>query len=88
MDYNFEIKSVDFTSTRTVTRVDIEITGLKLHESVCVRATLIDSNSEVFNRVNYVLTGTDYTSWGADDNYIRDYVMLQLGLSLPDPAPM
>lgn len=68
-----------------ITNVQIRVMNLVLFQSVNVNVVLMSDNTFIESK-NYVLEGTNYTSWMNDDTYIVDYVLGQLGLTQSPPA--
>jgi hypothetical protein len=68
-----------------VTNIQIRVMNLILFQSVAVNVVLMSDNTFIESK-NYVLEGTNYTSWMNDDTYIVDYVLAQLGLTQSPPA--
>jgi hypothetical protein len=60
-----------------ITNIEIRVLQLELFTNVRINVVLL-SNTEYIDMVSYILTGTDYTNWNNDDNYIVDYVLNKL----------
>ena len=67
------------TSTKNFSIVHFDVSGVMvfLHQraSVCVVFTCDDGN-QLYREV--VLEGDDYTNWGNNDNYINEYIALNI----------
>ena len=67
------------TTTKNFCIVHFDVSGVMifLHESatVCVVFTCDDGN-QLYREV--VLEGDDYTKWGNDDDYINEYIALNI----------
>jgi len=68
-----------------ITNVQIRVMNLVLFKSVTINVVLMGNNNTFIDSKNYVLEGTDYTSWMNDDTYIVDYTLTQLGLTQTTP---
>jgi hypothetical protein len=82
------IPVVDSTYTRSsvINNIQVRVMNVVLYNSVSVYATLF-SDKNVIDTKSFLLTGTDYTDWGNDDDYIVNYALTQLGLTkLPAEA--
>lgn len=58
-------------------------------ESSATFKCVIYIQNECYHRT-YTLEGTDYTNWGSDDNYIKNYICQKepyLGKALPNFQP-
>jgi len=53
---------------------NISVISITLFESALIAVNFFDSNGKRIDRVLLKLTGADYTSWQADDNYLVTYV--------------
>jgi hypothetical protein len=62
-------------------RVRIESVSLTLFESAQISVSLYN-DSELISFRNFVILGTDYTSWENDDSYLVNWIMQQLGATI------
>ena len=61
--------------------IQIRVQTLVLFTSATINVILLGENGTFIDSKNYLLEGTDYTSWNNDDSYIVNYVLTQLGLT-------
>ena len=67
------------TITKTTNIVHFDVSGVMvyLHERATVNvAFTCDDGNKLYRDV--VLEGDDYTNWGNDDNYINEYIALNI----------
>lgn len=74
------ITPTEIKTSNTCNSLSIEVSDLILNTSARIIVRLMD-NDKLLDVKTYVLSGTDYSNWGSDDNYITTYVMAQLGFS-------
>jgi hypothetical protein len=74
--------------TVNITNVQVRVINVVLFKSVTICVNLF-SNDDVIDTKTYVLQDADYANWSNDDNYIINYALTKLGLTvLPEPAPV
>jgi len=74
------VNDYDIIKTDTINNIKISTAYIELFKSITVRVGLYTNNTLVDNRM-IEITGTDYTNWGNDDNYIIDFVLTYLNLT-------
>jgi len=79
-DISVNVNNHDIVTTNTVNNIKIHIQNLVLFTSVSLTVRLYSNKILIDNR-SLILTGTDYTNWMNDDNYIITYVLQALGLT-------
>jgi len=78
MDINVNESTI--VTTNTINNIKIHVQNLALFTSVTLTIGLYQNNTLLDNRM-LLLTGSDYTNWADDDNYIITYVLNALGLT-------
>ncbi len=76
-----EITPQTFTETKIFKYFVVYIDKIVLHESVSLRADLLDENKGYIRTQGFELKGADYAAWGSDDDYIFTKVAQLLGAS-------
>jgi len=74
------VQPKDIVTTRTINSIEIIETIVQLNTSAKVVVKLLDGNGSLINVEVLTISETEYTDWGNDDQYIIDYVLIQLGL--------
>ena len=70
---------INQTITKTINIVSFDVSGVMiyLYERATVNvAFTCDDGNKIYRDV--VLEGADYTNWGNDDNYINEYIALNI----------
>ena len=70
-----------FTETLTTTSMKIEITQLILFTSCQFRVTFFDENNNPVKCQLLNMSGVDYQSWEANDQYVIQWVKSQLQIN-------
>jgi len=70
-----------FTETLTTTSMKIEITQLILFTSCQFRLTFFDENNNPVKCQLLNMSGVDYQSWEANDQYVIQWVKSQLEIN-------
>ena len=70
-----------FTETTTTTSMKIEITQLILFTSCQFRLTFFDENNNPVKCQLLNMSGVDYQSWEANDQYVIQWVKSQLEIN-------
>lgn len=73
------IQPFDQVTVKVIYGFDVEVVNIVLNTSARLAVRLYDQNNMVINVQMMELTGTDYTNWGSDDDYIITYVAQKLG---------
>lgn len=81
---SYKVETVERTTTEIteIASFDIQIVSMIMFVNVTLSITTYDENNVYSETVNMTLSGDDYTNWGNDDNYLVDYVVEKLGLTL------
>ena len=79
-DINVNVNNHDIIKTDTINNIKISTCRIELFKSITVRVGLYTDNKLIDNRM-IDITGTDYTNWGNDDNYIVNLVLTKLNLT-------
>jgi hypothetical protein len=74
-----DIVPVDKTTTKTVVRFAMDIIELILNTSATFRVISYDIDGASIETQFVVLSGTAYSNWGNNDEYVVQYVANQLG---------
>ena len=69
-------------SIRTATHLQVQGTSVTLNESASFYWQLITEEGHQVSNGNLGISGEQYTSWGADDDYIYQIVASDLNLTL------
>lgn len=70
------------TTTRVVVRFTLDAIELILNTSATFRVVLYDIDGVSINTQFVVLSGTAYSDWGSNDEYVVQYVATELGFTL------
>ena len=70
-----------FTETTTTTSMKIEITQLILFTSCQFRVIFFDENNNPVKSQILNMSGAEYQGWEANDQYVLQWVKIQLGIS-------
>ena len=65
-------------ATKSITKMDIKVMDLVFFQSVSIMVSLYSEDGTLYDNRMYKLEGIDYTNWGADDNFIVNYVRARL----------
>jgi hypothetical protein len=68
--------------TNTITNFSVVVRDVILNTRATLLVQCYDASSRVVETKTMVLSGEDYKSWGADDQYIIHYVARQLGFTI------
>jgi len=77
-----EIKEQQYTVTSDAKFLTINVHNLILNKSCDVNYVLFDADNKFITSNTIVLDGADYDGWGLDDNYIQEWVLAKIGLTL------
>ena len=61
----------------TFNKMTVNVMGITLGISANLNVLLFNDDALVTIK-NYTMSGTDYTNWGSDDNYVYTWVETQL----------
>jgi hypothetical protein len=62
-------------------KIQIIIEELVLNSHAQITVSFLDENDGVVDNKYLKMEGTDYDGWGTDDNYVKTWVLAQLGLT-------
>ncbi len=79
-DINVNVQDSSYVKTNTINKVMIRIMNVDLFNSMTVCASLFQNTTLVDNKV-FKIEGSEYSSWGTDDNYIVDLILSKLGMT-------
>lgn len=79
---NVPIQTATITTSNNITSFDIQVMELVLGTSARLIIRLLDTTGKLVDIKHVNLAGTDYSNWGADDNYIKTFVASQLGYTI------
>ena len=79
-DINVNVQDTTYVKSNTINKVLIRIMNVDLFNSITVCASLFENTTLVDNKV-FKIEGTEYSSWGTDDNYIVNLVLSKLGMT-------
>ena len=65
---------VNLTTTKTINGFLINQVTIKPFTEANVVASLYDASNNLITTKSIVLTGTDYTNWGNNDQYLINYI--------------
>ncbi len=75
---NFTIEPLTITTTKTITKFNINYITVNLFDSVNINVVLFDENNMPCDTKNYIMNGDEYKLWGDDDNYIIEWIRNKL----------
>ena len=62
-------------------KISIAIDELILNSHARITVSFIDENDRVVDNKFLKMEGSDYDAWGTDDEYVKTWVLTQLGLT-------
>jgi len=74
------INDYNFVKTSVINNIQINILKIELFKGMTISVNLF-SNSKIVDTQIMNITGTEYTNWGNDDNYIINLVLTKLNLT-------
>jgi hypothetical protein len=74
-----EIVPAEITEIKHVKYFNVIVTNLELFTSVSLVVQFLDEHKRMVQSNSLTLTGTEYTNWSNNDNYIIDYVASTYG---------
>jgi hypothetical protein len=77
------INPTSFPKIATRMKIDVNVT---LGQRACVRVSFYEEDSE-FTPLDvkvFVLENEEYTAWGNDDDYVKDWLFRKLGMEKID----
>ena len=77
-----QIQSYQQVVTNTITKFNVVVREVILNTRATLVVTCYDSNNKLIETKNLVLSGADYDNWGANDEYIMNYVARHLGFTI------
>lgn len=66
------------TKSTVITAFEISIDRIVLYQSAYISVILKDTNSAEIDRKQLIMEGDDYLKWGADDDYIIEFVRTKI----------
>ena len=81
-----EIEPLEMVTVHHKHSFSINIHEVRIFESVMMSIDFFDENGNCIDRDRLNLTGEDYSNWGADDNYLVNYVAAKYGMQIKPPA--
>jgi len=77
-----QIQGYQQVVTNTITKFNVVVREVILNTRATLVVTCYDSNNKLIETKTIVLSGADYDNWGANDDYIINYVARQLGFTI------
>jgi hypothetical protein len=74
------VSNFTITESYSITALEINVMNVTLFNSANIRVCCFDESNVIVKCYSYTLTGDDYTNWGSNDDYIVNYVKIQLGI--------
>lgn len=81
MDPPVEIVPAQITQVNEIKYFKVSVDRLELFKSARLSVQLMNENKVTVDVKSFLLTGTDYTNWSNNDQYIIDYVLNKLGFT-------
>lgn len=78
---SIELKAFDLVETHQVTKIAVNVMSVELRVNARLNYTLFDANGKIVKCDMMLLEQPDYANWGANDDFIEEYVIGKLGLS-------
>lgn len=69
------------TTTTIVSRIEIMPVMIVLSSKLVLMVHRYDDQNKMIASTTLEMTGNDYNAWGANDSYVTDWVLTQLGLT-------
>jgi len=79
---NLNVVPFDETTVKTVYSITINVNNVVLFQSAVITVVYYDVNSSFISLQSLELSGTDYTNWGSNDDYILNYVSTALNITI------
>ena len=76
------IQPFNKTTIQTAVRFSLDISQLILNTSASFRVSLYDAEDKCIENKYITIEGNDYKNWSSDDQYVINFVALQLGFVL------
>ena len=73
------IQPFNKTTIKTAVRFSLDIIQLILNTSATFRVSLYDIDDKCIDNKYITLEGEDYKNWNSDDQYIVNFIAVQLG---------
>ncbi len=81
MNTPIEIVPAQITQVKNVSSFRVTVTSLELFKSVTLNVQFFDEKNAIVDIKTLQISGTDYTNWNNDDNYIINYVATKYGFT-------
>lgn len=86
MDASIQIEPLEIVNIRRKTSFSISVISIRLFHSVTLAVNFFDENNVYVDRTDVTVSGEDYANWGADDNYLINYVISKIGVQVKPPV--
>ncbi len=83
---NIQIEPLEIVNIRRKTSFSISVISIRLFHSVTLAVNFFDENNVYVDRTDVTVSGEDYANWGADDNYLINYVINKIGVQVKPPV--
>jgi hypothetical protein len=77
-----KIEPLEMVTVQHKHSFSINIDNVRMFESVTMSVEFFDENGNCIDRARLHLIGDDYSNWGADDNYLVNYVAKKCGVKI------
>jgi hypothetical protein len=81
MNTPVEIVPAQITQVKNVSSFRVTVTSLELFKSVTLNVQFFDEKNAIVDIKTLQISGTDYTNWNNDDNYIINYIATKYGFT-------
>lgn len=79
---NLNVVPFDETTVKTVYSITISVNTVVLFQSAVITVVFYDIDSKFISLQTLELAGADYAAWGANDQYIINYVSNALNITI------
>jgi len=69
---------VEPVAPKVFSKVIISVVNIELGVSASIQATLVSDSGSETKILSLLMSGSDYSAWGGDDQYVIDWVLSQL----------
>ena len=81
MNTPIEIVPAQITQVKNVSSFRVTVVSLELFKSVTLNVQFFDEKNVIVDIKTVQISGTDYTNWNNDDNYIINYIATKYGFT-------
>lgn len=76
------IQPKEFVTTRTITKIMVVVTNIQLFQKAEIYVQFLDDAGIIVEQKTLTMEGAEYFGWTNDDQYVIDWAIQKLGISL------